>query len=251
MPLLYAGPAFDLPAHSRAVGLLCVCLDGEMVVQAPQAAEEGLTVACSSTYIEPGTTHHIRFEAERIACLYVDPFNAHLPSITAGMQPVGAGVRINHPRRSEIIDILTGPDALSNVERAGVAEAIGLPPLMTRGLDPRIAEVMTTILSDPAQPHRAARLARQVGLSESRLRHAFSEAPGMSLKRFRLWARMGSGLSLIGSGANLTRAAHEAGFSSSAHFSTAYRALFGLKPSAVVRANPLLGSTRGARPQPA
>jgi AraC-like DNA-binding protein len=36
--------------------------------------------------------------------------------------------------------------------------------------------------------------------------------------------------------ATLTEAAHAAGFASSAHFSTAFRAMFGLSPSGLLRA---------------
>ena len=37
MPLLYSGPAFELPAHAMAAGLFCVCLDGEMEISCPEA----------------------------------------------------------------------------------------------------------------------------------------------------------------------------------------------------------------------
>ena len=188
--------------------------------------------------------HRILFRAERIACLYLDGDNPHLRPVTDGMESVGGGLWINSPRRAAIIATLTAEAPLSAGRRDAIAKAFGLPPSLTQGRDPRIARVMAAIVSEPGRSHRAGTLARLAGLSESRLRHAFRQAPGMSLKRFRLWARMGSGLALIGAGANLTVAAHEAGFSSSAHFSSAYRALFGLKPSAVVRANPMLGHAR-------
>lgn len=246
MPLLYCGPAFDLPGHRKAVGLLCVCLDGAMEIRTVADDGEERTTTCGSAYIEPGVMHAIRFGSEKVACLYVEGDNAHLGSLLAGMTPLGGGLHVDHPRRAAIVEALAGRDALSAGRRDRIAGAFGLSALLLGDRDPRIARVMAAILSEPGRPHRATALARQVGLSESRLRHAFRHAPGLSLKRFRLWARMGASLRLIGDGANLTVAAHEAGFSSSAHFSTAYRALFGLKPSAVVRANPMLASSRQA-----
>lgn len=251
MPLLYVGPAFPLPRHSKAVGLLCVCLDGHMEIQTAARDNTPRRLSCVSAYIDPGVRHDIRFQAGRIACLYTDAANAHLASIASGMKPLDDGVYVDHGRQSAIIEALAGKEPLAHGHRKGIAEAFGFSELVTQGFDERVAEVMATILSDPGQPHRATTLARQVGLSESRLRHAFRQAPGISFKRFRLWARMGSGLSLVGSGANLTNAAHESGFSSSAHFSTAYRTMFGVKPSAVVSANPLLRGSSKACPLPA
>lgn len=246
MPLLYAGPAFELPGHRKAVGLLCVCLDGHMDVLTADGAGERRDVNCRSAFIDPGVMHRIRFrQASRIACLYLDGAGADYASVTAGMRPAAPGVSVEHPGLKPIVDALAEEDALSPIHRHRIAGAFGLS-LSRRGFpDPRISRAAAMILADPGRPHGAADIARYVGLSESRLRHAFRESQGISLRRFRMWARMGAGLSLIGAGANLTRAAHEAGFSSSAHFSTAYRTLFGLKPSVVVRANPMLGGAGG------
>ena len=41
---------------------------------------------------------------------------------------------------------------------------------------------------------------------------------------------------VINNGGSLTEAAHAAGFSSSAHFSASFRAMFGLSPSALLDA---------------
>lgn len=241
MPLLYAGPAFELPGHRKAVGLLCVCLDGDMEVQ---TAGEWREVTCRSVFIAPGVMHRIRFHhAGRIACLYID--GADNGSIAAGMRPIAPGVSIEHPALGPIVEALADEDALSPIHRRKIADAFGLSLSRRGSPDRRISSAASMILADPGRSHSAADIARSVGLSESRLRHVFRETQGVSLRRFRMWARMGAGLSLIGAGANLTRAAHEAGFSSSAHFSTAYRNLFGLKPSAVVRANPMLGGAGG------
>ena len=46
---------------------------------------------------------------------------------------------------------------------------------------------------------------------------------------------MGAAVSAYRGGASLTEAAHAAGFASSAHFSTAFRDMFGMTPSELVR----------------
>jgi AraC-like DNA-binding protein len=47
---------------------------------------------------------------------------------------------------------------------------------------------------------------------------------------------MGAAVRASGEGASLTEAAHAAGFASSAHFSSAFRDMFGMMPSDLARA---------------
>jgi AraC-like DNA-binding protein len=49
---------------------------------------------------------------------------------------------------------------------------------------------------------------------------------------------MGLAMTTLASGANLTEAAHGAGFSSSAHFSHQFLRMFGLAPSALMALKP-------------
>jgi AraC-like DNA-binding protein len=74
-------------------------------------------------------------------------------------------------------------------------------------------------------------VARESGLSPSRLRHLMKEQTGVSFRRIRLWLRMHAAIHFVESGATMTQAALDAGFSSSAHFSSTFRKLFGLAPS--------------------
>lgn len=235
--VLYLGPAFKLSAHRNIVGVLCVCLDGDMDILAGAALAEDRPVACRSVYVPPGTRHLIRFRANRIACLYVDRESEDPSRLMSAMIPVADGLSINHTHHDEIVGVLraVADGRIPREERnARVAAAYGLINTgETRG-DDRIAAAIHAILEDPSQPHRAETLAARVGLSASRFRHAFRAATGVPLKRYRLWVRVGAAMKAVHAGANLTAAAHEAGFSSSAHFSTAYRAMFGMTPSAFV-----------------
>ena len=78
-------------------------------------------------------------------------------------------------------------------------------------------------------------LARRVHLSPGRLGHLFKDQVGVPVRRFLLWARLRRAHKHILRGASLTAAAHEAGFADSAHFSRAYRRLFGVSPSRMLR----------------
>lgn len=66
---------------------------------------------------------------------------------------------------------------------------------------------------------------------EGRFRHLFVAATGLPVRRYRLWIAMGSAMRAVARGETLTTAAHAAGFSSSAHFSSSFRGMFGMEPS--------------------
>ena len=88
--------------------------------------------------------------------------------------------------------------------------------------------------NDPRRSHSLAELAARAGLSSSRFLHLFKAQTGVPLRRYRLWNRMGAAVGAFRHGVSLTEAAHAAGFASSAHFSTAFRDMFGMTPSELV-----------------
>ena len=89
---------------------------------------------------------------------------------------------------------------------------------------------------EPHRAHRLAELAEQAGLSASRFLHLFKSETGVPLRRYRIWNRMGAAVRACGEGSSLTEAAHAAGFASSAQFSSAFRDMFGMMPSDLLKA---------------
>ena len=85
----------------------------------------------------------------------------------------------------------------------------------------------------------AAALAR---LSPSRLTHRFTDEVGLPFRRFVLWARLERAVVAVRDGADLTRAAVDAGFSDAAHFSRTFRETIGLGPSRVLPFVEIAGS---------
>jgi hypothetical protein len=62
------------------------------------------------------------------------------------------------------------------------------------------------------------------------------ETTGVPFRRYRVWTRMGAAVRALAGGTPLTDAALDAGFSSSSHFSAAFREMFGMTPSRLARA---------------
>jgi AraC family transcriptional regulator len=72
-----------------------------------------------------------------------------------------------------------------------------------------------------------------VDLSAGRLRHLFVEQTGLPFKTYLLWLRLIRAVECFAAGKSLTQAAHDAGFSDSAHLSRTFRRMFGVTPAAL------------------
>ncbi|MEJ0022042.1 MAG: helix-turn-helix domain-containing protein [Alphaproteobacteria bacterium] len=82
-------------------------------------------------------------------------------------------------------------------------------------------------------PVGIAEAAKQVGLSNARASHLFVEQTGLAFRTYLLWLRLIRAVDRYSAGASLTDAAHEAGFSDSAHFSRTFRRMFGLSAASL------------------
>jgi AraC-like DNA-binding protein len=72
-----------------------------------------------------------------------------------------------------------------------------------------------------------------VGLSPSRASHLFVEETGLPFRTYVLWLRLVRAAEAHTRGLNLTDAAHEAGFSDSAHLSRTFKRMFGVPAAAL------------------
>ncbi|WDE11773.1 helix-turn-helix transcriptional regulator [Thalassomonas haliotis] len=100
--------------------------------------------------------------------------------------------------------------------------------------DKRIQQLLTELnrclQGDCIKPAnwRAAEVAGQLALSQSRFLHLFREELGIAWRPYLLWRRMMCALRAILNNASATEAAHLAGFSDSAHLSRTFRNSFGM-----------------------
>jgi AraC-like DNA-binding protein len=201
---LYLGPALGLKPHRNAAFTLAVGLDA------------------------PIRLH--RLEAEgMMAFLYLD----------------AVGDDSGHIGASDLLpahQILVAErlDALRAWGLERWRTVLGVPA--TSGMDPRTAAVAQTMVKDPDAYPSLSEAARAAALSPSRFQTVFRQQLGAPFRRYRLWRRMGLAMTSLASGANLTESAYEAGFSSSAHFSSQFRRMFGLAPSALMALNPEIRS---------
>lgn len=101
--------------------------------------------------------------------------------------------------------------------------------------DPRALRVAELLLADPSDRRTIAQLARHSGASRRTIERIFVATTGMTFGRWRQQLRLMHALRLLGSGAKVTHAALEAGYSSSSAFIAAFRKAFGTTPTSYFR----------------
>ena len=115
---------------------------------------------------------------------------------------------------------------------AGMSEAPHAPPWLRH---PAVDEVLLR-LPDLVEVGSVdvSRLAATIGISTSRLTHVFTTEVGIPLRSYARWLRLLRATEYLSEGVTITEAAHAAGFADAAHFSRAFKAMFGLAPSEVM-----------------
>lgn len=103
-------------------------------------------------------------------------------------------------------------------------------------LDARALATIDFINQNSSKTIRIIDIAKYVGLSESRLRHLFTEQIGISLTAYILWIRIKVALrEMLKPDATLSDAAHQAGFADHAHFTRTFQRMFGVSPSLLLQ----------------
>ncbi|MCW7491949.1 AraC family transcriptional regulator [Leptospira sp. 2 VSF19] len=97
----------------------------------------------------------------------------------------------------------------------------------------RLIYVIRKLIENPEESTNIEELALEIGMSESWLQHEFKNAVGLPLRAFRKWFRIKTAVIAIKEGSNLADAALGAGFYDQAHFTNAFREIFGISPSVV------------------
>lgn len=122
--------------------------------------------------------------------------------------------------RASLVDIL-----LHEIGRAG------LPPLrLPDPVDPRIAELVAHLHTDPASPLTLAQWARRLGFSERSLIRAVRAETGMTFRDLRRHSRIMAAVERLCEGRTITTVAYDVGFETPSAFAQAFRAVTGKTP---------------------
>lgn len=234
---VYLGPAFGLSAHATTITVLAFGLDGPFDVAAVGGERPVAQRRCSSMLVPAHTLHQLHCGTTTMAFVYIDPLGRDEQRLRARVGAWVGGLGVDLDGEAALIDglrALAAPGPGRSQRFAAWLDQLQLDH-EARG-DARVRRSLAALARDPAATHSLAELARAAHLSTSRYLHLFKLTTGVPLRRYRLWLRIGAAVRAIARGERLTEAALAAGFSSSAHFSAVFRAMFGMAPSQLARA---------------
>jgi len=213
--------------HSHHAIQVTLALDGRFELR---SRTHGVT-DCAA--VAPDLEHI--FEAQGLAALlFVEPESEQGRAITKSFFKRAGLVALPRPLLADLAAELlaqyrrsrSDEAALEKLGRRMVARLAGsaqAPPP-----DPRIGKIMRYAAARLDDAVTLGAAAKSAGLSPGRARHLFVEQTGIPFRRYLLWLRINRAVALFAAGASLTQAAHEAGFSDSAHFSRTFRRMFGI-----------------------
>jgi AraC-like DNA-binding protein len=234
--VLYLGPAFGLSPHRNATAVLAVGLDTALDVADDPEDPKTDYRSVRSVLIRPNSLHHLRIGRGRMAFLYVDPLGRDLKALIGRMTDVTPRAAFDLRDERAVIETMTGlaEDRIAPGDgRLSLGELLGIGT--GTKADARISAALRQMRDAPHHAHPLIDLSERAGLSPSRFLHLFKAETGVPLRRYRIWNRMGAAVRACGTGASLTEAAHAAGFASSAHFSAAFRDMFGMMPKDLLK----------------
>ncbi|GAB3243808.1 AraC family transcriptional regulator [Chitinimonas naiadis] len=224
---LVLGVDTDSTPHAHHAIQLSLALEGEFRLS---QGESGLQ-PCRAAILWPGRQHKIAANGALIAHLFIDPGQRVLDAWQSAELHPEPSAELCH----ELLDAWRTPRSLSVCEASVSRWQEQWLPGFDRApvLDARIARVLDQLAVEPELDSDA--LAASVALSKSRFSHLFSLHTGLPFRRYQLWMRLLAAVDRLAAGANLTTAAHAAGFADLAHMSRVFHATFGVVPSTLSR----------------
>ncbi len=222
---LYQG---DVPAtgwHCHAAPVLLMGLSGRFAVHLPLGGVQ----TCRSALIDTGVEHVFDPCGEHVALMYLEPDSAEARSLRPHFAAQGGVIfdpAVPVQARSSMDVYLRSFDLQSLL----LLECPALAPI-----DARVARSLLALrqVGEPAPGRDAAAVVAH--LSASRFNHLFRTEMGVSFRSYRVWSQVRTAMVALGANPTLTRAALDAGFVDSSHFSRMFRQTFGMTPSSVLK----------------
>ncbi len=230
---LFSGSSGDNEPHRHHALQVVVGLECEATVVFP-----GLAPIQSDGVAIPADTPHA-LSPGLVGLLYLEPESLFGAALTGSADNPGAPYSLDGGVAKRLRVRFSSTDEWTHAEilvRNLVEDIAGTAmPHVAAELDTRVQTAISVIDARLAEPPPLAELARAAAASESHLRKLFRKQVGLSIKRYRLWAKLRHALALLLGGASLTTCAHAAGFADAAHLTRTFREMFGTTPTNALR----------------
>ena len=241
--LMYIGSLPSDPQfYTNNVCLLGLCLNSTATIEL-----ESESIQTSSFLLLPNTLHKVSYNKNDIVVwMLIEPAQADCEQIKNNMTQRQSSCYFDIDNFSHMRDTflhiynerLKARDASTLL-----CEQLDLAcrtQYVDNVSDMRISKAMGIINAELMMNIPAKELANTVGLSNGRLQQLFKQHVKMSTRQYRLWRRLKHSIELSKNTHNLSEVALLSGFSDLAHFSHAFRGVFGKTASSFI------GSASGA-----
>lgn len=220
---LFLGHTLDTSPHQHYAMQISVGLERPFRLFSDGEWQEHQAVFINSNY-----SHQLVGEGWQIVLL-IDPTLSSVQHIHTE-QPIQP---IEFDTLTSLSDILETNEYANSCDQLAsmcdqLLEQVGGTAVVPCVSDERIQQAVSFMSEQPLKKVSTAAIAEAVFLSESRLTHLFKEQMHIPIRRYLLWLRLMDAIENIVGGKPFTAAAHDAGFSDSAHLSRTFRSMFGL-----------------------
>jgi AraC-like DNA-binding protein len=224
--LIVWGPGFTSTAHRHHCVQLLMTLRGSLLVR---SGPEEAWRKCGAVLVRPDALHEVDARGSTVLIGFIDAESEMGAALSERIEDDMACVPAHQVARWRAVLGPTPSEA--RAERwltkflPRRKRAVAIHPGVRRVLRHlRKREAMLDDLS-------LKTLAGIAGLSPSRFMHAFTESVGVPVRPYILWLRLQRAACDLMGGANVTSAAHRAGFSDGAHLTRTFRRMLGTTPS--------------------
>lgn len=235
---LYLGASVNTTPHASHAYKIYVAVRGEFRLFVGDPWKGG---SCRAAIVAPDLPHRIEGDGAAIALFYLvpeTPEGRRVSRLVSGKQvrvPSERTVAALMPRLRQYLAHGCDREEADEVSHYLFNNLLPGCRDLKRAFEPRIGAALEYLHSAPGRRVTIAELASAVALSPSRLEHLFAAEVGIPISRYLLSLRLRRALEGMVAGHSLTRVAHEAGFSDSAHLSRTFRRMIGVAPSYVMR----------------
>lgn len=229
--VLFIGRLPYLSFHSTVTSATIVGLDTE-IKKRVKGNKQWMSSRC---FVFDGTLSHETILDGSVGILFADPGSEIGEILTkeAGPEKLSANPTWAPELIATCFEILTSnPDLYPEILNRSFPFN-RLAPVKKIQDDDRIINVLRILIEKPEETINVQELANEIGMSESWLQHEFKNLVGLPIRAFRKWFRIKTAVIAIKDGATLADAALSAGFYDQAHFTNAFREIFGISPSSV------------------
>jgi AraC-like DNA-binding protein len=231
---LFLGSAGDTELHAHHAVQITVGLE----VPVELDVEEGILPPTWAVLVRPDVSHRLLGGGQLLAVLFLEPESALGRSILSSA-PASSTAILDEAQarglRSALPEIARDAGPASDQRLLSLLKSLAPHgPAPATPNDPRVVRTIHW-LKTRGGIGTLEEAAQFQSLSASRLGHLFSEEVGIPFRPFALWLRLQGAFGQLAQGANLTQAAHGAGFADSAHLTRTFRRMFGITPSDLAR----------------